>query len=117
MIATKPSSNIDPYPMGHAFHSREIILGVVPEEIKRMKSRNGAASDGDEDEGKDFAGKDGPGAIDEAREGWQLERGMHQQDADGQHRHNAQFDEGAQIIARRKEQPNRQRRWKGIRRR
>ncbi len=75
---------------------------------QRMKSRNRAASDGDEDEGKHFAGEDGTGAVDEAREGRELQRGMHQQDADGQHRHDAQFDERAQIIARGEEQPHRQ---------
>ena len=33
MIATKLSSSIEPYPTCHAFHSRAISLGVVPEEI------------------------------------------------------------------------------------
>src|SRR5580658_927404 len=32
--ATNPSSNIEPYPIGQAFHSLEIIFGVVPEAIK-----------------------------------------------------------------------------------
>ena len=33
MIATNPSSSIEPYPIGQACHSLEIIFGVVPEEI------------------------------------------------------------------------------------
>ena len=34
IIATKPSSSIPPYPIGQACHSRAIIFGVVPEEIR-----------------------------------------------------------------------------------
>src|SRR5262245_60829947 len=34
ITATNPSSSIDPYPTGHAFHSRAIIFGVVPDEIR-----------------------------------------------------------------------------------
>ncbi len=33
MMATKLSSSIEPYPTGHAWDSRAIILGLVPEEI------------------------------------------------------------------------------------
>src|ERR1017187_9397290 len=37
MMPTKPSSSMAPYPIGQACDSREIILGVVPEEISAWK--------------------------------------------------------------------------------
>ena len=74
-----------------------------------MKSGNRAAGDGDEAERKNLAGEDRTGAVDEAREGGQLQLGTHEQDADRQHHHHAQLHERAQVIARRQQQPHRQR--------
>ena len=50
-----------------------------------MEAGDGAAGDGDEAERKDLAGEDGAGAVDEAREGGQLQFRAHEQDADAEH--------------------------------
>ena len=60
------SSAIDPYPTGQACHSRaRSIFGVVPEEISAWKPDIDSASNRDETERKDFAGKDRAGAVNE----------------------------------------------------
>ena len=71
-----------------------------------MESGDRAAGDGDEAEREDLAGEDGAGAIGEAGEGGQLQFGAHEEDADGEHEDDAELDEGAEVIARREQQPD-----------
>ncbi len=52
---------------------------------QRVEAGDGAAGDGDEAEREDLAGEDGPGAVDEAREGGKLQLGAHEEDADAEH--------------------------------
>ena len=75
-----------------------------------MKAGNRAAGDGDEAKGKDLAGEDRPRAVGEARERRQEHRRARGQDSERQGQNRAEFDEGAQVIARRKQQPHRQHR-------
>ncbi len=75
-----------------------------------MKSGDGAAGDGDEAEREDFAGEDGPGAIDEAREARaSASSGRTTRMPDGEQRDDAELHEGAEVIARREQQPDGQR--------
>ena len=55
--------------MSRASLSRVIILGVVPRGDQRVEAADGAAGDGDEDERKELAGEDRPGAVDERGDG------------------------------------------------
>ena len=73
-----------------------------------MEAGDGAAGDGDEAEREDLAGEDRARAVDEAREGGQLQLRLHEQDADAQQQDDAQLHERAQVIARREQQPHRQ---------
>ena len=71
-----------------------------------MKARYGAAGDGDEAEGKYLAGKDRPGTVGEARERRQQHRRPRGQDSERQRQDGTELDERAQVIARRKQQPD-----------
>src|SRR5690348_288833 len=74
-----------------------------------MKSADGPARDGDKREGKKISGKDGPAAIDKAREGGHLQRGPHQKNSYSKDRDGAKFYKRAEIVARRQQQPYRER--------
>ncbi len=74
-----------------------------------MKAGDRAAGDGDEAERKNLPGEDRPGAVDEAREGRQLQFGADKQNADPQHEYHPQLHKRAEVIARRQQQPHGQR--------
>ena len=74
-----------------------------------MKTADGAARDGDETEREKFPGKHGAVAVHEARQRRHLQGRAHEDHADGQRGDRTQLDERAQVIARRQQQPDRQR--------
>ena len=74
-----------------------------------MEAADRAAGDRDEAEREDLAGEDRAGAVHEARERGQLELRPHEQDADAEQQHDAELHEGAEVVARREQQPHRQR--------
>ena len=59
--------------------------------------------------GKDLAREDRTGAVDETRERRQLQIGPDEENADREQQHHAELHERAQIVARREQQPHRQR--------
>src|SRR5208283_5202739 len=61
MIATKLSSSMEPYPTCQAFHSRVIILGVVPEEMRAWKPEIDPQAMVMKQNGKILPAKMGPG--------------------------------------------------------
>src|SRR5207237_9714734 len=68
---------------------------------QRMKSADGAASNGDVAERENLSGKDWPGSIDEASEGRHQYLRAHQQDTSGKGKDDARLDERDQVIERR----------------
>ena len=66
--------------------------------------------DRDEAEREDRAPEHRPGAVDEAGQRRHVDRRLDQQDARGQRQDRADLDEGRQVVARREQQPDRQRR-------
>ena len=91
----------------HAFARDHLRRGAGRNQ--RVKAGDRAAGDGDEAERENFAGEDGAGAVDEARERGHLQRRAHEQDADGERAIDAELHESAEIIARSEQQPDRQR--------
>src|SRR5580700_6899203 len=75
---------------------------------QRMKSGNSAASDGDEKERKKRAFDDGASAVDVWGYGRELDLGMDEQNTDDQNGDGAELHIGGEIIARFKQQPDRQ---------
>ena len=73
-----------------------------------VKAGDGAASNGDEAEGKQFAGENRTGAIDERCERRHPQVRQHEKNTGHQRENRAQLHERAQIIARRQQQPDRQ---------
>src|ERR1700688_1401854 len=71
-----------------------------------MKATNRSASDGDERERKNLARKHGPGAVHKPSERWHVQRGMQRHNADTEKPDRAQLHKGAEIIARRQQQPH-----------
>ena len=74
-----------------------------------MKARNRPARDGDETERKDLSRENRSGAIGESRERRQLQFGPHEEYPYRQHHNYTELDERAQVVARRQQQPHRQR--------
>ncbi len=74
-----------------------------------MKAGDRSASDRDEAKRKHLAGEDRPGAIHKARQRRQFQLRMREENADCQEEDHPEFYEGAQIVSRREQQPNRQR--------
>src|SRR5271165_5175382 len=74
-----------------------------------VEAGNRSAGDGDETEWKDFAGEDGSGAVDEFRKRWELELRMHANDSEAQQQYDAEFDEGAEVVAGGEQHPDWQR--------
>src|SRR5438874_8680194 len=70
-----------------------------------MKSADGPARNGDERKGKKIAGEYRPAAIDKASERRHLQGGAHQENSQRQNRDGAKLYEGAEIVARRQQQP------------
>src|SRR5207253_4883138 len=70
-----------------------------------MKSADGPARDSNEREGKKIAGENRPTAIDKARERGHLQSGANQENSQRQNRDGAKLYEGAEIVARRQQQP------------
>ena len=93
-----------------------IILGVVPEEISEWKPEIAPQAMVMKQNGKILPAKIGPVAVDETRERRQLQLRPHDDDADGQQQHHAELHEGAQVVARRQQQPHRAARWRRSRR-
>ncbi len=83
-------------------------LGRCAAGDERVKARNRAARDGDEAERKDFSGHDQAGTVGELRQRGHFQIGQHQQNAEREREDRAEFHEGAEIIARREQQPHRQ---------
>src|SRR5947207_15520411 len=73
-----------------------------------MKAGNRAAGHGDETERKDFACKNRTRTIRKASERRQQHLRMRRENSKRQRQDRAQLDEGAQVIARRQQQPYRQ---------
>ena len=73
-----------------------------------MKSADGATGDGDKAKRKNLAGKHGAGAVDEVRERRHEDLWANQKDARGERKNGAGLDERAEVIARCKQQPDRQ---------
>ena len=73
-----------------------------------METTDGSAGNGDEAKWKQFARNDGPRAVDKGGEGGHLEDGQHQQHAGGQGEDGAELHEGAEVVSRREQQPDRQ---------
>src|SRR5262249_62084644 len=77
---------------------------------QRIKPQNGAEANGDENKGKARPSEDQASPIDETRRRRHLKGWVNDEDRHSQSSNGAQFQKRAQIIARRKEQPDRQRR-------
>src|SRR6266850_3203862 len=71
-----------------------------------MKSTDGAARDGDEAKRKNLSGKDRPGAVNEVRERGHEDLWANQKDARCKRKNGPCLDEGAQVVARCKQEPN-----------
>ena len=76
-----------------------------------MEAGQRAAGDGDEQEREQGARERGAVALDrEGRDGGHLQRGLRDQDADGEQHDGADLHERRQVVARRQQQPHRQHR-------
>ena len=75
---------------------------------QRMKSADRSARNGDEAKRKNFPGKNRAASVDKARQRRHQHLRSHQQDSRSQRKNRTRFDERAQIIARREQQPHRQ---------
>src|SRR2546425_10946556 len=73
-----------------------------------MKSADRATSNGNEAKGKDLSGEDRAGAVDEASERWHQDLRPDNEDAGGKRENSSGFDERAEIVTRRQQQPDRQ---------
>src|SRR6476661_8277697 len=71
-----------------------------------MKSADGTARNSDEAKRKNLPGKDRPRAVHEAREGWHENLRSNQQDAGSKRKNGPGLDKGAQVVARREQEPN-----------
>ena len=73
-----------------------------------MEAADRTAGDRDEDEREELPGEDRPRAVDEARHRRHLERRQDDDDAERQGGDDPDLDEGAQVVARREQQPDRE---------
>ncbi len=83
-------------------------LGRSPAGDERVKTGNGAAGDGDETKRKHRPRHHQSGAVHKLRQRRHPQIGQHEKNANRQHQDGAELHEGAQIIARRQQQPHRQ---------
>ena len=90
--------------------SRAISLGVVPLEIREWKPLMAPQAMVMKANGNIFPAKTGPVAVDEAGERGHVQRGMQDEDADREKPDCPQFHEGAEVVARSKQQPHGKRR-------
>src|ERR1700686_5587039 len=74
-----------------------------------MEAANRSASNRDESERKNLSRQHGPGAVHKPSERWHVQRGMQRHNADTEKPDRAQLHKGAEIIARRQQQPH----WNG----
>ena len=86
-----------------------IILGVVPEEISEWNPEMAPQAMVMKQNGKILPAKIGPVPSTKRVKAGKLQLRPHEQDADGQHQDHAQLHEGAEVVARRQQQPHRQR--------
>ncbi len=94
--------------MGQACHSWAIILGVVPLEISAWKPLMAPQAMVMKQNGKILPAKMGPvPSMNRVKRGHGQLR-PHEKDAHAEHQHHTQLHEGAQIVARRQQQPHRQ---------
>ena len=82
---------------------------MVPEEISAWKPEIAPQAMVMKQNGKILPAKIGPVPSAKRVKAGNCRLGPHEQDADGQHHHDAELDEGAQVIARGQQQPDRQR--------
>src|SRR5260370_8098775 len=75
-----------------------------------MESADRAARNGNEGKGEKLAGGDGAGAVDKERERRHQDLWPDEEDARGQSKNGAGLDKRTEVVARRKQQPDRQRR-------
>src|SRR5258708_25214590 len=75
-----------------------------------MESADRAARNGNEAKGENLSGEDRAGAVDKARERRHQDLGPDEEDARGQSKNGAGLDKRTEVVARLKQQPDRQRR-------
>ena len=81
---------------------------MVPEEISAWKPETAPQAMVMKQNGKILPAKIGPVPSTKRVNGRQLQLGPHEQNADRQQQDDAELDEGAQVTARRQQQPDRQ---------
>ncbi len=97
----------------HAAVAHQACLAFLTEHFgrgsrgdERMKARKRAAGNGDETEGEDLAGKNGTGAIHEARKRRHEHGGPNRQDSHGESKDGAKLHECTEGAARSEQQPD-----------